>query len=139
MWRAFPIKEIPKNISEDKIFYGECIFRHEGYALVRPESYPEDPDLEYDYFEKFYIWEKVTSGIGLDAREFPSYSFRGYGVDFEIDNNYKNIEFPDIFHNWFLKYIFNNKIRFQVESENNEVIYIEFQINKERMYENEYE
>lgn len=129
MWRAFPIKEIPKNISEDKIFYGECIFRHEGYALIRPESYP-DPD--YDYFEKFYIWEKITSGIGLDVREFPTPSFRGYIVDFEINNNYKNIEFPNIFHNWFSKYIINDKIQFQVESENNEVIYIKFQLNKKR-------
>lgn len=134
MWRAFPIKEIPENTPEDKIFYGECIFRHEGYALIRPESYP-DPD--YDYFEKFYIWEKVTSGIGLDTREFPICSFRGYVVDFEINNNRENIEFPNIFHKWFLKYILDNKIRFQVESEDHDVIYIEFQINKDKIYEDE--
>lgn len=136
MWRAFPIKEIPENISNDKIFYGECIFRHEGYALIRPESYP---DPAYDYFEKFYIWEKVTINIGLGSREFPLPSFRGYIVDFEINNNYKNIEFPNIFHRWFLKYILDNKIKFQVETENrDDIIYIVFQIKKNKIYEDEY-
>lgn len=125
MWRAFPIKEIPENISKDKIFYGECIFRHEGYALIRPESYP-DPD--YDYFEKFYIWEKVTADF--ENRKFPAPSFRGYIVDFEINNNYKNIEFPNIFHSfWFYRYIINNTICFQVESDN-DIVYIKFKIIK---------
>ena len=139
MWRAFPIKEIPKNTSEDKIFYGECIFCHEGYALIRHESYP-DPDPIYKYFEKFYIWEKIIADLGIKWEiPIPVSSFRGYIVDFEINNNYKNIEFPNIFHSfWFRRYIINNTICFQVESDN-DIIYIKFKIiKKDKINEDEY-